>query len=51
MLYKASPDEVRFLMIDPKAVELTEYNGMPHMLVPVVTGPPQNLWRFGVGCL
>ena len=39
MLYKASPDEVRFLMIDPKAVELTEYNGMPHMLVPVVTDP------------
>ena len=39
MLYKASPDEVRFLRIDPKAVELTEYNGMPHMLVPVVTDP------------
>ena len=39
MLYKATPDEVRFLMIDPKAVELTEYNGMPHMLVPVVTDP------------
>lgn len=39
MLYKASPDEVRFLMIDPKAVELTEYNGLPHMLVPVVTDP------------
>ena len=39
MLYKATPDEVRFLMIDPKAVELTEYNGLPHMLVPVVTDP------------
>lgn len=39
MLYKATPEEVRFLMIDPKAVELTEYNGMPHMLVPVVTDP------------
>ena len=37
ILYKASPSEVRFLMIDPKAVELTEYNGLPHMLVPVVT--------------
>ena len=37
MLYKATPEEVRFLMIDPKAVELTEYNGIPHMLVPVVT--------------
>ncbi|WP_322173329.1 FtsK/SpoIIIE family DNA translocase [Acutalibacter caecimuris] len=39
MLYKATPDQVRFLMIDPKAVELTEYNGLPHMLVPVVTDP------------
>ena len=39
MLYKATPDEVRFLMIDPKAVELTGYNGLPHMLVPVVTDP------------
>ncbi len=39
MLYKATSDDVRFLMIDPKAVELTEYNGMPHMLVPVVTDP------------
>lgn len=37
ILYKANPSEVRFLMIDPKAVELTEYNGLPHMLVPVVT--------------
>ncbi len=39
ILYKASPSDVRFLMIDPKAVELTEYNGLPHMLVPVVTDP------------
>lgn len=39
ILYKADPSEVRFLMIDPKAVELTEYNGLPHMLVPVVTDP------------
>ena len=36
---QGTPEEVRFLMIDPKAVELTEYNGMPHMLVPVVTDP------------
>lgn len=39
LLYKSNPNEVRFLMIDPKAVELTEYNGLPHMLVPVVTDP------------
>ena len=36
-------------MIDPKAVELTEYNGMPHMLVPVVTDPPQGLRGPGLG--
>ena len=39
LLYKSSPDEVRFLMIDPKVVELGIYNGIPHLLVPVVTDP------------
>ena len=34
-------------MIDPKAVELTEYNGMPHMLVPVVTDPQKPLALWG----
>lgn len=38
-LYKSTPDEVRFLMIDPKVVELGIYNGIPHLLVPVVTDP------------
>ncbi len=47
MLYKASPDEVRFLMIDPKAVELTGYNGLPHMLVPVVTDPHKAAGALG----
>ena len=37
ILYKAKPEEVRFIMIDPKQVELTAYNGIPHMLIPVVT--------------
>lgn len=37
MLYNASPDEVKFLMIDPKMVELTPYNDIPHMLCPAVT--------------
>lgn len=37
ILYKASPDEVKFLMIDPKMVELVSYNGIPHLLAPVVT--------------
>ena len=39
LLYKASPEEVRFIMIDPKMVELGIYNGIPHLYVPVVTDP------------
>lgn len=39
ILYKAKPDEVKFLMIDPKKVELNVYNGIPHLLAPVVTDP------------
>lgn len=39
ILYKARPDEVKFIMIDPKIVELSVYNGIPHLLVPVVTDP------------
>jgi len=37
ILYKARPEEVRLIMVDPKMVELTAYNGIPHMLIPVVT--------------
>ena len=39
LLYKALPEEVKFLMVDPKVVELGIYNGIPHLLVPVVTEP------------
>ena len=39
LLYKASPDEVRLIMVDPKMVELGIYNGIPHLYVPVVTDP------------
>ena len=39
ILYNASPDEVKLLMIDPKQVEFTIYNGIPHLLVPVVSDP------------
>jgi S-DNA-T family DNA segregation ATPase FtsK/SpoIIIE len=39
ILYKAKPNEVKFLMIDPKMVELNMYNGIPHLLAPVVTDP------------
>ena len=41
ILYKAKPDEVKFIMIDPKQVEFTMYNGIPHLLVPVVSDPKQ----------
>ena len=39
LLYKASPEEVKLMLIDPKVVELGVYNGIPHLLVPVVTDP------------
>ena len=39
LLYKATPDEVRLIMVDPKMVELGIYNGIPHLLIPVVTDP------------
>jgi S-DNA-T family DNA segregation ATPase FtsK/SpoIIIE len=39
ILYKYNPDEVRLLMVDPKVVELNVYNGIPHLLIPVVTDP------------
>ncbi|HLW46220.1 MAG TPA: DNA translocase FtsK [bacterium] len=39
ILFRSTPEQARFLMIDPKRVELTNYNGIPHLLSPVVTGP------------
>lgn len=39
ILYKATPDEVKMIMIDPKVVELSVYNGIPHLFIPVVTDP------------
>ena len=39
ILYKADPNEVKLLMIDPKVVELSVYNGIPHLMIPVVTDP------------
>ena len=39
LLYKSSPEDVRLIMIDPKMVELGNYNGIPHLLIPVVTDP------------
>ncbi len=39
ILYKAAPEEVKLIMIDPKVVELSVYNGIPHLMIPVVTDP------------
>ena len=47
LLYKADPDEVKLLMIDPKVVELGIYNGIPHLLVPVVTDPRKAAGALG----
>ena len=47
ILYKASPEEVKLIMIDPKVVELAVYNGIPHLLVPVVTDPRKAAGTLG----
>ena len=39
ILYKAKPEDVKLIMIDPKVVELSVYNGIPHLFIPVVTDP------------
>lgn len=47
LLYKSTPEDVRFLMIDPKVVELSVYNGIPQLLVPVVTDPRKAAGALG----
>ena len=47
LLFNASPDEVKLLMIDPKQVEFTVYNGIPHLLVPVVADPKKAAGALG----
>ena len=47
ILYNATPDEVKLLMIDPKQVEFTIYNGIPHLLVPVVSDPKKAAGALG----
>ena len=43
MLFRFTPDELRFIMIDPKVVEMQIYNDLPHLLIPVVTDPKKVL--------
>lgn len=50
ILFKATPDEVKFLMIDPKMVELATYNGIPHLVSPVVTDPQKSGNILTLGC-
>lgn len=47
LLFKASPEEVKFVMIDPKMVELGGYNGIPHLMIPVVTDPRKAAGALG----
>lgn len=48
IIYKAKPSEVKMIMIDPKVVELSVYNGIPHLMIPVVTDPKSG-WSFALG--
>ena len=49
LLYRFSPDQLRFVMIDPKVVELQQYNALPHLVVPVVTDPEEGDSRPALG--
>ncbi len=51
LLYRSSPDDVRFIMIDPKRLEFARYDGLPHLLVPVVVEPKKAAGTLGWACL
>lgn len=60
IIYKAKPSEVKLVMVDPKVVELSVYNGIPHLLIPVVTDPKKQQehwhgqykkWKTDIACL
>ena len=43
IIYKADPEDVKLILVDPKVVELSVYNGIPHLMIPVVTDPKKGL--------
>ena len=47
LIYKSTPEEVRLIMVDPKMIELGVYNGIPHLLIPVVTDPQKAAGALG----
>jgi S-DNA-T family DNA segregation ATPase FtsK/SpoIIIE len=51
LLYRASPDEVKLICIDPKRIELTDYNGIPHLMVPVITEPKKAAGTLNWACI
>lgn len=51
LLYRATPDEVKLILIDPKKVELNIYNGLPHLLVPVVSHPKKAAGTLNWACI
>ena len=50
-LYKSSPEDLKLIMSDPKVVELAEYNGIPHLLMPVVTEPRKAAGALGAAAV
>lgn len=51
LLYRATPDQVKLILIDPKRIELSEYNGIPHLLVPVITEPKKAAGTLNWACI
>ena len=49
ILFRSKPEDVKFIMIDPKAVEFMAYNGIPHLLIPVVTDPKKAAGALTLG--